>query len=93
MRKKPITEVVEEKIQEELIVEETPVVKEPVKKEYIGIAQVRVNVRESADSNSNIIKVLDQGDTIKVVEKKATKGFYPVDGGFVMKEYLDIKEV
>lgn len=91
MKKKPITEVVEEQIQEEAV-EETPVV-EPVVKSFVGTATERVNVRSSADLASTVVKVLEKEEEISVSSKKAINGFYPVDGGFVKKEYLKVKEI
>lgn len=87
MKKKPITEAVEETP----IVEENATVTEE-KKNYIGTATVRVNVRAKADTDADIVKVLDAGNTIAVLENKVVKGFYPVEGGFIKKDFLNVKE-
>lgn len=83
-------EIIEESVE---VIEEVKPVSEPVDtKTYVGTAKTCVNIRKNADQNAEIVDVLYSGTTIPVINSKITSGFYKVKGGYVMAEFLDVKE-
>ena len=52
---------------------------------------LRLNVREKPNKDSKVVMVVDKGDTLVIDPNESTDGWYCVDGGYVMKEFVTIK--
>ena len=68
------------------------VMKESItKKERIGIVNINnLRLREGASIDSKVIKMLQKGMEVVILDDKDDK-FYKVEGGFVMKEFINEK--
>ena len=51
---------------------------------------LRLNVREKPDKNSDIVEVVNKGDTLSINPNKSTDGWYYAGNGYVMKEFITI---
>lgn len=66
------------------------------KKEVAAVRKGTVNVdnlrlRKEPNTDSEILKLLQPGDKVEVLED-ANQDFYKVNGGFVMKRFIDLNE-
>lgn len=77
----------------EVVEEPTPVVEEkPKKKKATPVAKVNtpaLNVRPDASTNNTPVKVLHEGDKVKVV--KDLGEWLEIEEGFVMSKFITIK--
>lgn len=62
------------------------------KEEVVRTGKVNIDklrLRTAPNTESDVIRYLQTGETIKILED-ANADFYKVDGGFVMKQFIDI---
>ena len=69
-----------------------PVEPEPPKATFGEVVNcLRLNVREKPDKTSDVVTVVDKGETMPIDLDKSTDGWYCVGTGYVMKEFVTIK--
>lgn len=51
-----------------------------------------LNVRKEPNITSEVVAILDKGDTVNIDLTKSTNEFYAVDGGYCIKKYIIIKQ-
>lgn len=66
---------------------------EPVLPNKLGVVSncLRLNVRELPNKRSDVVMIIDSGDTVVIDFNKSTDGWYCVGNGYVMKEFITIK--
>lgn len=51
---------------------------------------IRLNVRANPSKESQVVKVIAEGEKVNVDLTKSTDDFYAIDDGFVMKQFITV---
>lgn len=51
---------------------------------------IRLNVRANPSKESQVVKVIAEGEKVKIDLTKSTDDFYAIDDGFVMKQFITV---
>lgn len=51
---------------------------------------IRLNVRANPSKESQVVKVIAEGEKVNIDLAKSTDDFYAIDDGFVMKQFITV---
>lgn len=51
---------------------------------------IRLNVRANPSKESQVVKVIAEGEKVNIDLTRSTDDFYAIDDGFVMKQFITV---